>query len=415
MSRSMANSTIEAVIDELKAGLGDALLSIYLYGSLSDGTYQADQSDVNVVALIKNPAAIHQVRGVLRTSVWPKYGHTLRQTPVVATPQAFARHLHLNPLLNDHFSRSGQLLLGEPTTFDPEVDLGKCARLANQAAQAMRASAALAPSLLPVKEAQESLASLRSLARRLFGWPVDADESPAVLAGRVLGIIRKKMDEDTLALWPDEVTPNAPPLVSELRAIYEMDSHLILVMPDLEPVELARRIASADWAQVADRITDQYRGLRVTTPSQLLLIIRYEDCAEYLLQSYQHAWGADPIADVDVSSSDAFRGLARLPSELELAVLPHAYFMAEDSDLSMLIHDFQNKLLNIQLRNELLCRRFNMPITLPPKPLPERVSPETVRLDAIFAHLHWWADHYLDLMLAATGQAGELDEVVGDG
>jgi hypothetical protein len=271
----------------------------------------------------------------------------------------------------------------------------------------MRASAALAPSLLPAKEAQENLASLRSLARRLFGWPVDADESPAVLAGRVLGFIRKKMEEESLALWPDEVTPNAPPLVSELRAIYEMDNHLTLVMPDLEPVELARRIASADWTQVAARIADQYRGLRVTTPSQLRLVVKYEDCAEFLLQSYQHAWGADPITDLEISPSDVFRGLARLPSELELAVLPHAYFVAEDSDLSMLIHDFQNKLLNIQLRNELLCRTFNIPISVPPDPLPERISPETVRLDAILAHLHWWADHYAHLMRHAPGLAGE--------
>lgn len=398
MSRSLAYMTIEAVIGAMRSALGDGLLSVYLYGSLSDGTYQADQSDINLIAIIDGPAGLHLLREEYEHTIWPVRGPILRRVPLLGTLPTLKRHLRLNPILNAHLHRSGQLLSGHPIDFEPVSTASAREELANVAAQATRASASLAPELLPAKEAQENLASLRSLARRLFGWPVDADESPALLAGRVLGFVRKRMEEESLALWPDQVIPNAPPLVGDLRAIYEMDSHLILVMPDLEPVDLARRISSADWSMVAERVADQYRSLRVTTPSQLRLIASYEDSADCLVQSYHHAWGADPLADLEISWSYAFRGLARLPSELLLADLPHAYLTAESSDLFMLVHDFQNKLLNIQLRSELLARALEMTSKVPPDPLPERDALEDVRIDGIMSHLEWWTDYYTGLM-----------------
>ncbi len=408
ISRSLAYVSVEAVVEALRSTLKDDLLAVYLYGSLSDGTYQADQSDVNLLAVIDNPSAVHPIRQALRSGVWAEYGHVLRNAPLLATQSSLDRHMCLNPLLQTHFAKSGQLIFGQAISVVQAKHGSISEMLANAAAQAMRATAALAPSLLPPREAQESLASLRSLARRLFGWPVDADESPAVLAGRVLGFIHKRMVEESLSLWPDETIPNAPPLVSNLRAIYEMDSHLVLVMPDLDPVELARRVALADWHQIADRIGDQYRGLRVTTPSQLRLIVKHEDSTEYLVQGYRHAWGADPIGNLQIPLPNAFRGLARPPSELELAGLPHAYITAEDTDLSMLVHDFQNKLLNIQLRSELLCRTLNVEGSVPAEPLPERDVPETTRIDAILAHLRWWANHYTSLMQRAPVNPAEF-------
>jgi hypothetical protein len=407
MPRSMAYAAIEAVLRAMQSELGDGLLAVYLYGSLSDGTYQAGQSNVNLAAIVQRQSALHTLRQALKAEAWPAYDHILKQTPVVATREAFARHLTLNPLLKAHFVRSGQLLYGDIIDLDEKPSLDQGELLANAAAQATYATAALAPSLLPAKEAQETLASLRSLARRLFGWPVDADESPAVLAGRVLGHLRRRIVAESLDDWVDQATPNAPPLINDLRAIYEAENHLILVMPDLEPVALARYIASTDWPQVADRVTDQYRGLRVTTPSLLRLMVKYEDSANYLVQSYHHAWGADPIGNVEISLINALRGLARLPSTLEVSGLPHAYVTAEDADLSMLIHDFQNKLLNIQLRSELLCRTLDIPTSTPGRPLPERDAPATERIDGILNHLDWWAGHYASLIQQDVARALE--------
>ena len=65
MSRSAAHTSIEATIDALKLALGEGLLAVYLYGSLSDGTYQAGQSDVNLVVVHQSPTAIHQIRDAL--------------------------------------------------------------------------------------------------------------------------------------------------------------------------------------------------------------------------------------------------------------------------------------------------------------------------------------------------------------
>jgi hypothetical protein len=308
-----------------------------------------------------------------------------------------------------HFKRSGQLLHGAPVEIDNGIPPSKSEMLANAAAQATLATAALAPDLLRVKEAQEALASLRSLARRLFGWPVDADESPAVLAGRILGHLRKSVIAESLDDWHDLPMPNAPPLISDLRAIYEVDNQLVLVLPDLDPVALARRVATTDWTQVADRVTDQYRGLRVTTPSLLRLVVAYEDSANYLVKSYHHAWGADPIGQLDIPLSNALRSLACLPSSLEISDLPHAYVTAEDADLSMLIHDFQNKLLNVQLRSELLCRTLDIPASVPGTALPERDAPLTERIGAIFDHLDWWADHYATLYVQERPKADDED------
>jgi len=364
---------------------------------LSDGTYQAGQSDVNLLAVISSQDSVHRVRNALKGEVWSKYGHILKHTPLLATPDALVRHLTINPWLHMHFLRSGQLVFGNAIDINAELVPGDAEELANVGSQVIHATAALTPSLLPAKEAHESLASLRSLARRLFGWPVDAEESSDVLAGRVIGHVRKRILEESLDDWVDTAIPNAPPLIGDLRAIYEKDNHLILVMPDLEPVELARRIATTDWSQVASRITDQFRGLHIATPSLLRLVVRFEDSANYLVQSYHHAWGADPIGNIDIPLAYAYRGLARLPSALELSGLPHAYITAKDADLSMLTHDFQNKLLNIQLRSELLCRALDIKASVPEDSLPERDAPANERIDAILRHLHWWADHYADL------------------
>jgi hypothetical protein len=405
MPRSLAFAAVEALVRALRSELRNELLAVYLYGSLSDGTYQAGQSDVNLVAVVRRQSDIHRMRQALKDQVWPEYGQILKQTPLLATPEALARHLALNPLLAAHFVRAGQLLHGSPLDISNGDAPNEPEMLASAAAQAIHATAALAPSLLPSKEAHESLASLHSLARRLFGWPVDADESPAVLAGRVLGHLRKRIMLQSLDDWEDEETPNAPPLISALRAIYEADNYLILVLPDLEPPALARSIASTDWSEVAGRVTDQYRGLRVTTPSLLRLVVRYEDSANYLVQSYHHAWGADPIGDVEITLPTALRSLARLPSGLEVSDLPHAYVTAEDADLSMLVHDFQNKLLNIQLRSELLCRSLDIPASTPDEPLPDREAPAAVRIDGIFNHLDWWASHYTSLFQGKDGAA----------
>ncbi len=67
--------------------------------------------------------------------------------------------------------------------------------------------------------------------------------------------------------------------------------------------------------------------------------------------------------------------------------------------MGKLIHDFQNKLLNIQLEHELLVRFGIVQRFTPPEPLPEREAPNHQRIELIFKHFHWWTNFYTDQML----------------
>ena len=149
MSREIADNAIEAVVEALRSSLGDDLLAVYLYGSLSDGTYQAGQSDVNLLAVTNSQDSIHRVRNALKGEIWPSYGHILKHTPLLATPDALVRHLAINPWLDLHFLRSGQLVYGNAIDIGTELESSGAEELANVGSQVVDASAALAPSLLP--------------------------------------------------------------------------------------------------------------------------------------------------------------------------------------------------------------------------------------------------------------------------
>lgn len=87
-----------------------------------------------------------------------------------------------------------------------------------------------------------------------------------------------------------------------------------------------------------------------------------------------------------------------MPSHILVNALPHSFLTAanaSDDTLHKLIHDFQNRMLNIQLENELLFRLGLIPAKfVPPEPLPDREASAKQRLTAIFQHLEWWADFY---------------------
>ena len=62
-------------------------------------------------------------------------------------------------------------------------------------------------------------------------------------------------------------------------------------------------------------------------------------------------------------------------------------------DAFKLIHDAQNVLLNIQLRNEVLARQRGVSAQSPPEPLPGRETSAHQRIAANFHHFRWWLRH----------------------
>ena len=96
-----------------------------------------------------------------------------------------------------------------------------------------------------------------------LGRYVDEHESPIKLFANVQEEIIRRFHSGRQQYWPDQSVSDPPPLLHDLRAIYEMDSQLILVMRDMEPDDMVNRLNVIDWLEVADRVAGQYRSLHM--------------------------------------------------------------------------------------------------------------------------------------------------------
>jgi hypothetical protein len=96
----------------------------------------------------------------------------------------------------------------------------------------------------------------------------------------------------------------------------------------------------------------------------------------------------------------------RTPSRLLVEQISGDYLTAaSDEALHMIVHDYQNRLLNLRLQHELLHRLHGLEAAEPPTPLPSRAAPFAERVAAVMEHLDWWAGHYAALFEQAP--AGE--------
>lgn len=405
MSEEAAQLAVREIRLALQRDLGDQLVAFVLYGSLATHTYRAGDSDINLLVVTGDEVSILEVRRFFRP-LWLRFGELLKRVPLFTTTSSLQRHLLFNPLLAEHLIESSDLLFGQIEFSQPSIaDILE--RYARMARQAMYASAILAPALLSEKEMTNIRHELKKLACHLFGPAFVESKEDVKLFARITDQLLDELSECGAVRWFSEQPLEPPPLLNNLQAIYEFDSHLVLIMSEENDGKLRRQITSIDWHEVAARITQQYRNIEVSTPSLLRLIVQYETVADYYLGNFIHAWGADPLADLSVDHLRVYRDLGRIPSTLQLSDLPHAYVSTPESDLAMLVHDFQNKLLNIRLRNELVCRMQGKDILLPTEPLPDRHTSLDIRIKSINDHLGWWANYYADTMRELQTVAAE--------
>jgi hypothetical protein len=104
------------------------------------------------------------------------------------------------------------------------------------------------------------------------------------------------------------------------------------------------------------------------------------------------------------SKRQMMRQAAIVPARIEIDELPHAILSQDDEALHRIIHDFQNKLLNVQLTHELLIRFGEVERFTPPEPLPDRTRPAIERIQAILQHTRWWAIFYTEQMQALANE-----------
>lgn len=378
----------EATAAALRRGIGDQLQALYLFGSLATDAYQPGRSNVNLLAVVDETTNIHKVRDAF-WPVWRKYGATLQRAPLLATPAVLARYGRLRPDFSWHLAQHGQLLVGEPLAGFPPAEPAPIDQLSPLAIQAMAASAALAPQLLSPEARGQALALLRRLAHCYAGFH-DETATAGMLFAQLQAALADRLTTLPLTEWQNSEYLESPPLLPQLLAIYEETDQVILVLPEMTAGEWL----AIDWDEVAGRLVDQYYGLQVATPAQLRLVMSQERATDLRLNRVRHVWGANPLAGVEATPGRILRSAARLAANLHLDALPNAYLTAKDDQAGKIIHDFQNRLLNVQLQHELLHRLADLPRSEPPTPLPDRTTPAPQRIEAIIHHLDWWADHY---------------------
>lgn len=300
-------------------------------------------------------------------------------------------YLQANPMLAACWAQTAYLLWGDGNVvgkLPAEPDTVVAA--ADFAAQLYELSLLLAPSLLSAAE----LAGLR----RQLGLAT-ADVALAHLA-TLTDQLNQQLAQLPANLYPavNDVSPAAAPLPG-LHALYKTEQgRVVLVFAALD----GRLLRETDWQTLVAGLGSDCTGLQVATVRQLQLVLAQETPLDVVFRRYGLDWGEDVVTAVKPRPAQILRQATRLPFHILIERLPQSCLAAatDETKLHRIIHDYQNKLLNVQLEHEILTRLGHVPRFVP-APLPERDAPLAKRIDAIFNQLHSWVSFYLPQLTAA--------------
>jgi hypothetical protein len=386
---------IKNVVATLTQKLASQLEAIYLFGSVLDGTYQSGESDVNLWLVTADSHNIHDFRAVIQP-IWHEYGDILQHAPWISPRFAFLRHIELNPLLAYHLVESGRQIFGEVNLLTDLPTSTRHEMYAYMVAELTQASAALAPNMLEENVAEARLLQLQRLGRRLLGKEAVEGTTTTTLFARLQAWLQQKTaDLPSDQPWTKKVPPDVT--LPGLQAIYRESGHVVMVFADLVP----KMIESNEWMGLGEDLSGEYKGMRVVTADHLRLMIQYNTPLDLKLRRYEHQWGLDPLAELEVETWRVLRTAANIPSYTRTIPFPHAYFTNSDDKINKVIHDFQNRMLNIQLEHELLCRLEHIQRFTTPEPLPGPDVPQLERITSIFQHFDWWSNYYTQKMREA--------------
>lgn len=378
-----------AVSGALAEALGPLAHAVYLYGSLAAPPYQPDESDVNLLLIVANETSLHAARAAF-LPLWATHGARLRRAPLVMTPAALARTLRLEPGLAVHLHQHAQRLHGTaelppaPAPISPRDDLARLALALFQASSALVTGDAPAP-----------LLALRRLARTTLRREIGGEETAVALFAQLQEQFQANLPPDP-ASEPEEEPAAAAP---GLRAIYRRSAGQTILLFDHLAAE---RIYAIDWPALAAQLAAPGELLRVITVTQFRLALTHEQPIHLLFKRYDHQWGADPLADWEVTRAAVLRQAARQAARLLADAIPNSYLTRADDQLGDIIHDFQNHILNIHLEHEILRRLGYTQRFQAPRPLLDRTATPTRRIDAIVQHVEDWAAFYAAALDAAA-------------
>lgn len=398
---SSPEAAIEATITQFSGQLGPRLEAAYLFGSFAQGFYQPGESNINLLFLVANDVDLYELRPFF-LPLWEKYGAVLGRAPLIATVDTFDRYTRLVPMLARHIVENGRFLIGRSNPIQATPSFDPHEAVARLSTEAMNVSGALLPMLLSPENAAERRVKLRRLARRMWQTPLPETETTVQTFAR----IQQKLNPQIMRLPAGKLYTNrnipavTAPFLPGLQTLYKKSENIVMVLANMSAQDILR----TDWEQMTDRLTAECEGLILTTAAQISLSLVYDTPIDLKTGVYQYNWGMNHLANLQTSRRQLMRHAATIPAHILLDELPHALLTQADNQLHTLIHDFQNKLLNIQLTHELLQRFGDTDKFTPPLPLPKQDCPPRERISGIMQHFNWWADFYVRQMRLAAAE-----------
>jgi hypothetical protein len=382
---------VTEVRDTLVNELGEHLLALYLFGSVARGEYVPGRSDVDLLLVVDPEMPLVAARNVFRP-LWKRHGEALGHGPLIATPDDLALHMALFPslhrvLFSDARRIGGEAILKRLPAPPPPDPVEEVAYLA---ARAITHATALTPEALPPREAQRLNRLLDRLARRTTGITPSHSRTPVETVVAIHDKLRELARDMPQFDWHGAPpSGDAPSLLPGCLTFYQWEKHLITVLERVDEETLSR----VDWSEVAAAAEDVHSRFGLATPWQLRLAASRMWVDSLYFNGFEHVWGADILGDLEADEPTLLRQLARVGSEQRVEEMPMAYCTIEEADISKLIHDTQNVLLNAGLRAELFARftgrEFNLPDWTPPNrevPQPERVAATWERWQELTAY-----------------------------
>lgn len=388
----MDQAVVDFLLPALHSGSGVQLLGAYRIPDSGEGYFLPQRFEPILMLLFADDANPHEARNAIK-QLRMNWRAILNGPPLVFTPSTLQRHARLFPLFAQHVTKHAQRLAGQDMPFTPTVKPHPVERLAYLITMAIDASAAL----VPARARPHSLPELRRLSAQLSGKDSTGNQSAVDLFAQVQIHLRHYVDSLPI------MTGHRLPIVKSasapnLLAFYEDQHRLLVIIPPLS----ASLLRTVDWSAIARPMPSHLTTLNVATTDQLYLTIQIERSLDFALGSYRHQWGAELLSGLEVPARAVFRQAARKPAQSLVDGLLGAYLIAQgEESVHRVIHDYQNRLLNMRLEHELLCRLLDVPIPEPPNALPRRDESLAERVDAIIEHFDWWSTHYLNLMEAS--------------
>jgi hypothetical protein len=361
----------------LPSVLGDDFLALYLCDGVTKKLW----------LFVRPEAEMKRVREAF-LPLWQRYAGPLERGPVVVSPTDFSRYSLLFPGCVRDLRDRAQLLTGEGNWAhwpDPPP-MDQLVQLADIAAEAMRCSQLLALNG-PGVELERDLYRVVS---QQAGLDI-APDTPSLDMLEALYTYLAAQREDYPAYDWDGAPPAeaAPTHLPGLLALVGLKYQLIGVMPHVDRSVLD----GIDWPAVKALAANEFTTIGLTTPWHLRLVASVALAQDLYLHTFESLWGSDLLDDCKPSQRHVMRSAAVLPVRVLVEQLSPAYMTVDEAELGDLIHDVQNALLNIQLRNELTARLQGVAPNCPPEPLPGREAPLHQRLAANFGYLRWWSEY----------------------